>query len=112
MSGNTVRKPEAQATDGTALRTEEPRRGTSHKPWYRKPRDTWYVEIAGQQVSLCKRKRPTIDFPRERLPFDGYHPNDRQTLHWAELLAVQAKILLDCHSPFTFRELIDDRRRS
>lgn len=25
-----------------------------HKPWYRKPRDTWYVEIAGRQVALCK----------------------------------------------------------
>jgi integrase len=25
-----------------------------HKPWYRKPRDTWYVEIDGKQHALCK----------------------------------------------------------
>lgn len=25
-----------------------------HKPWYRKPRDTWYVEIDGRQHALCK----------------------------------------------------------
>jgi len=27
-----------------------------YKPWYRKPRDTWYVEIAGHQHPLCKGK--------------------------------------------------------
>ncbi len=25
-----------------------------HKPWYRKPRDTWFVEIDGHQHPLCK----------------------------------------------------------
>ena len=25
-----------------------------HKPWYRTPRDTWYVQVDGQQVPLAK----------------------------------------------------------